>query len=288
MHWRGPPDCAQSEGVLAETRVLLGGDGSQRLPVDVDVELRAAADGGLDLAFEARSQERVVRRELALSSCEEAKQAAALLVALTLDPKLPGAPPAATAAPSSAARQPKREVEANRTPEPEAFAFEPKGGSIGIAAGPDPWSLPAPTGIATARLAWRFGALTLEASGSFWLPTRDAMSNNVELDVDLYGVAAGACYWLTFSAWELGSSLGFELSSVRVSLNGARAGAAAWARVWLGPRIALWVSDEVSLGLSAEAVVALHRPRFSGAQGESTRTPGAGFVPRLWLSWTPS
>ena len=135
----------------------------------------------------------------------------------------------------------------------------------------------------SARLGYRWGATQLEASASFWLPARGT-TDTVELAVQMFGGALGACSLFPFGAWELGPCLAVEVTRVHAELNGLEAGSSAWARALLGPRLGLWMADSLLLSLAADGLLALHRPRFA-AGDHATRPPAAGFVTRVGLSY---
>jgi len=281
LHWQGPPDCAKPIHVLETARGLLGHDGDPRAAVSVRVELRELADGSLSLTLQAQGAGGASRRTLTMPSCEQARQAAALLIALALDPEPERAAPAAEQAPAettteSSAKPPAR----HETPRSDR-----SGATIGVAGGLELPALSVAAGVLTARLGWRWDAIELEAAASVWLPSRKQIED-VELAVDRIGGAATACHWFALEAWELGPCLGLELSRVHAELNDADAGAEASARVALGARLGLWLSDRIALDFAADAMLALHRPRFATGDGESARAPTAGFVARAGISYS--
>lgn len=260
---------------MAEAHSLVGDDLGQRAPLVVRVVIQDLADEGLRVQLEAQGTGHWFRRGLTLASCEEARQATALLIALTLDPDLVRAPipeptPATVPVAVTEPRDPDR-----------------SGPSFGVNAGFDPSALSEPTAVFGARLAWRWSAVQLEASGSYWLPTRGDVTDGVDLAVELAGGAVHACHWFAFGRWDLGSCLGLEVMRIHGALNGAEAGSTAWFRVGLGPRLAVWLSPYVALSLSAEPVLGLHRPRFATDAGDSAQAPAFGFVSRLGFVFAP-
>ena len=275
LRWQGPPRCAEPTGVMAEAHSLVGDDLGDRAPLVVRVAIQDLADEGLRVELDAQGTGHFFRRELTLPSCEEARQATALMIALTLDPDLARAP-----------------IEEPAPATPPAVVAEPQdpdrsGPSLGVNAGFDPSELSEPTAAFGIRLAWRWSAVQIEASGSYWLPTHSQVTAGVDLDADMAGGAVHSCYWLTFGRWDLGPCLGLEVMRVHGFLNGADAGSDAWFRVGLGPRLAVWLSAYVALSVSADPLLGLNRPRFASASGDSAQAPAFGFVSRLGVSFAP-
>lgn len=264
---------------MAEAHSLVGDDLGQRAPLVVRVAIQDLADEGLRVELEAQGTGHSFRRELMLPSCEEARQAAALLIALTLDPDLARVP-IEEPAPTQERAPPRAHAPATKPP-------DRSGPSLGANAGFDPSELSEPTVVFGVQLAWRWSAIQLEASGSFWLPTRNEVTEGVDLAVDMAGGALHTCYWFAFGRWDLGPCLGLEATRVHGVLNGADAGSHAWFRVGLGPRLAVWLSAYVALSVSAEPVLGLHRPHFASNSGDSAHAPAFGFVFRLGFVFAP-
>jgi hypothetical protein len=224
----------------------------------------------MTLTITAESAGKTKRRTVAMASCEESRQAAAVLIALLLDapakpipsqpPPPPPPPPAAKVATSSLL-------------------------SIGVAGGVEVPTLSSVSSVFTATVGWRWGQAELDASASLWLPVR-GRSHGVDVAIDRFGGAVSACYWFSFAPWELGPSLGLELTRLRVALNGSGASDAAWYRAAPGLRLGLRLSPALTLIFSGDLMLAFDRPRFSGELGETARPPLAAFVPRIGISYS--
>lgn len=121
LHWKGPESCRDQGEVSAEARRMLPADGVYE-PTRIEIVVREQAGGRrYRLQYSARSASRVADRELLLASCEEARQAGALLAALTLDPEAVAligepSPPAEVAQPTTST--PPAEGEQPEGPEP--------------------------------------------------------------------------------------------------------------------------------------------------------------------------
>jgi hypothetical protein len=141
LSWTAPPACPGRDAVLAEVRRLLGGRSGKggRLAVDA---LVTAADGGYRLRITTRGDGGERARMLAAPTCGELADAAALIIALGLDPQAVAA--SGTAAPPGSAR-----------PDPSsAPASAPSGtGPTPAPPAPSPPGAPAPPSGATGPVA---------------------------------------------------------------------------------------------------------------------------------------
>lgn len=304
--WRGPASCAEPTGVLERARELSeeAWPAESSLGAQVDVEEREG--GGVVLRFVLQRDAGAVRRTLELGSCEEARQAAALLLALSLDaetsqqapaaeaPEVAPPPPQQPPLPPSAAAPvvvtntpntppPDDEDEDEDEPEPAESALAPL---LGLAVGVEG---PAPSpvsGMLAASGGLRWHALSLELAGYAWLPAQ-AEIDAVTVRVQKLGGALTACYFVGFSAWELGPCAGLHLERVAAQLDGSDAGAQAWLRAAPGARLLLWLSGQLALGLSADVLLSLHRPRFELERGTSAEASLASVAASAGVVWRP-
>lgn len=110
IEWTGPSDCAEAKAAETYIRRMLSGTSHAASPnSDVHVVVQLATDGKWDVSIETMTSGIVGERSLRVDSCEEARRAVALLVALMIDPN---AQPRALDQPSSTENQ-----EANPAPE---------------------------------------------------------------------------------------------------------------------------------------------------------------------------
>jgi hypothetical protein len=296
LHWEGPTHCAEPSGVLESARTLLGRDADPSLPLVVQVELRDAADGSLSVALQAQRAGVITHRTVTMSSCEEARQMAALFIALAVDPAASAEAPAPDpepeqAKPDAVPTEPARasaDVQPPPKDAPQSTPHAPRadrsGPILGVAAGVELPAASRVSAVFAARFGWRWGGFRLEAAANAWLPSHGRI-HGVDLALDRLGGAARACRLFAFARWELGPCLGFEVSRVHAELNGADAGAAAWARASLGPRLGLWLTDALTLELSIDPMLALNRPRFASESAGSAHAPAASFVSSLGISY---
>ena len=106
LHWSGPASCPDEGEVARETQRLLGPSTAapRAMPVEAEAQVSAAGDG-FELLLRLGPTEQTRTRHLQAPSCDELARAAALVVALAVDPSLSlaepprsgGAPPVAAA-----------------------------------------------------------------------------------------------------------------------------------------------------------------------------------------------
>jgi hypothetical protein len=271
LHWQGPDRCPEASGVLDEAQSLLGQVRMQDSKVIVYVDLRDLGERGIELEVKSENDGVAAQRALTAPSCEAAKQAAALLIALILDPEsaLPS-PNTAPLAPESVA--PPEPPRAPNAPSPA----QRSGARIGVGAAGELPALASVIGVLNAQVGWRWASTQVDAKGALWLPDRAKVDGSTAL-VKRQGGQVSACHWFSFERWELGPCLALELAFMRARLKGADLGTAASARAVPGARLALWVSDRISLHVSADVLLSLIRPRFVSADDGSIRSPLVSF-----------
>lgn len=105
LAWSAPSGCPSLEDVLTETRRLLGGaDTDAPLTARAAVDLPAPSDYRLRISIDRASEERP--REIHAPTCAELGDAAALILALAIDPVAVAATPSRSSPQSAAAPPP--------------------------------------------------------------------------------------------------------------------------------------------------------------------------------------
>lgn len=308
LRWDGPDSCGDRGEVSTEARRLLPASGAYE-PTEIDIVVREREGGpGYLLRFSARSASRSADRELRLASCEEARQAAGLLVALTLDPEsvaegVPAiAPQVAPAAPASPPPAPPVSPEP-AAPEPKpvtppaAAARSPvrsrqAGLELGLELGPelaagafaDTAVLPDLAFGAFASAGLRVSGLRLSLSG-LYLPGAErelAAPDGPRVRATLWAGQLALCQqWQLSATFELGPCASIELGryaarSERVAHSDEDA--ALWAASAAGISMAAPVVSGFGLFASLLALVPITRPVLSLSD-----TGPAYTVPRLSL-----
>jgi hypothetical protein len=98
--WKAPDACPTREQVLAHAEKLLGRAPEKALSeaLVLSVEVSGQPGGGFQLVFSSRSATSSATRNVSAESCQELGEAAALLLALTIDPSLKAGAPGAEGA----------------------------------------------------------------------------------------------------------------------------------------------------------------------------------------------
>ena len=135
LAWRGPPSCAEPLDTLAMARGLVDPGWRAVEAIRIRVSLRDLGSEALELSFEAEGADGPLRRALQVTSCSEARRAAAVWIALSVGEQsavegaaVPGEatppthqePVAAPAAAAAAAAMPPPAPVATPQPKPEA------------------------------------------------------------------------------------------------------------------------------------------------------------------------
>ena len=125
LHWRAPDTCPSELDVAARIDHLLGASESQRRAPPVEAEaVVLATKGGFELELTLQQAGEARSRSVAAPTCEELSRAAALVVALAVDPSI--SEPARTDAPSSASFPSPCPPLESPTPSPAPVAACPK------------------------------------------------------------------------------------------------------------------------------------------------------------------
>ena len=277
--WNAPPPCPSSAAVLAETTRLLGGrvEGDRR--VDGRATVRKAFDGW-HLALTTTVDGTPGRRTLVAPTCEDAADAAALILALAFDPDAVVAGPAPPPKPPPPPPQPPPPPPPPGPPPPpedETDDAIPIGGSFAALINVDAGVLPnVGVGFGGAA-ALHLGPVRLELAGSYWLPQTVTLN------------AAGAGGEVSYAAGSLSACPGFRAdrlygggcAGIELGWLGAEAigvdvvGEAdqLWASARLGALGAVRLGGPVWLRLELGVTIPFTRPRF-----RLERVPEAGGV----------
>lgn len=280
LRWSGPINCPDEAQVARDTQRLLGGSTAapRDAPIEADAQVTGAA-GGFELVLRVGSTEQTRTRKLAAPSCDELARAAALVVALAVDPSLSLAE----------ADQPKSSQSAPglTCPEPATVVSPPI--CPVCASCTSPPAIPKPNADATWRSALVAGTSVAYGELPQLLP-RPNLGLAYRADAFWFELSAGAAFAssrrlsggrvATFSQWYAAprfcvqSELGWarvggcavaELGSVRASGFGVEFPKTQrdW---WVAPGVGLQLSRRMTSGaelfLGADALLAAVRPRF--------------------------
>lgn len=257
IEWSGPPACAEDGGVKAAVAEFVGPDFRAKGEASFAITVEPERGGGFAIDLRAEGDAVEGERRLTVTSCKEAHDVVALLVAIALDPE-------------AALRAQVQAPEPWTSPEP---ALHPWGAVLGAGVVLDTNSLP---GVALApelRLAWDLGLVRAGVRGRVYLP-RTAQraiagtSDVGEVSVTLWSGVAEACVMARFEHLAVGPCAGFEAGSLRGAGGGdgvamAEDDSSAWFAVAAGGELDLALSDSIGLDLQLGAALPLRHTRFA-------------------------
>lgn len=283
--WRVPEGCPARAEVLARAEKLLGRPLTTGTPVDVELDARVTHARGEPwrLQLQQRSSGGTQQRQVTATSCDELADAAALFLALSIDPSLanagemsasasfPSEQSAAVvpAAPASRGLEPPPDAgaatETRPEPEPGMPARPPRlhvGLSFAIAAGRMPGK--AAAGVLHAGVSLRSWLWLAELSAG---PEQraNAPGSAAGGDLGLLGLGAGVAYLLDLEPMTVGPAGGLELGWLRGTGTGVENPTSADALLLgfhAGLRCTVALSRELALLTWAAGSISANRPRF--------------------------
>lgn len=298
VRWSGPASCPDHGEVATEARRLLPLDGAyEATQIEIAVQELPAPRTGYRLQLAATSASRTAERTLELATCKEAREAAGLLVALTLDPEAVAAAeavlePPPSAAPSEAPTVPEQKPEPPPSPPPAETATpkpepppspaeddptpepEPEERGAALELGPeltagallDSSALPAVALGPFAALGFRIGTVRLSLGG-FYLPGAErSAAGDGSIRATLIAGQLGLCaLWPVGSALELGPCASGELGRYAARARGVTHGesdATLWAAGSAGAGAALQLTRRLALLGSVALIVPFRRPEL--------------------------
>lgn len=299
VRWEAPPECPDADGVRQRIDALLVAsavDIGDAAPMRVVGRVASTADGyalELEMTDDAATRE----RRIAAASCDELAHAAAVIVAIAIDPSAatvgplapvfpppqpqpePQPPPVTEAPP---AITPRAQVTMSRADRPTPATDRPAFAMV-IGAGVDALLL-RPAGATLVGGVALFGALyRIELLARYAAPSTPPVATTRRFDtrVQSWALGIGGCLGPRIGPRERGQLSmcgGFEAGAIRARGVGAdlvgRASSAPWVAVTIGSRVAWSVHRRIALWLGAEGVVMLGRPRFVTDEGTFILRPG--------------
>ncbi len=248
------------------------GSGSGELDaggVSAHADIVRRADGRYELTLRISGASMQAERSLSAGNCDAAVQAAALLVAMALDPTLQARRAAATPTRSQAAAPPA--PEATRAPGAQSAAAAAGAGKLGfaIAVGAlvDVGSLPSPGFGLGADLELHLAPVRVSL-GATVLP---AIQHDVtglpgaRLEIAVVAASARMCLALPLQRFELGPCGWLEVGSMHGDVHGIRlphSDASLWLAPGAGARARFRIGSGWSAGADVGAIVPYARRRF--------------------------
>jgi hypothetical protein len=283
LRWSGPPSCPRESDVVLETERLLGASTAAPLAVPIEAEAQVAAGKrGFELLLRVGPIGHTRARSLAAPRCEELAHAAALVVALAVDPALSlasadgtGGPPATVppvcpepaVLPAPAACPVCSRSPAPPPPPPPSRAAPTPAWHVAVVAGASvaygelPRSLPR----ANLGVAYRAQSYWLELSaGAAFASSERLARGRVATFAHWYG-APRFCVEPDLGWARLGGCAVAELGVLKASGFGVTSPQTQrdW---WVAPGVGVQLSRRLASGaelvLGADVLLAAVRPRF--------------------------
>ena len=306
LRWAAPDECPDDVRLVHDVEALLG----QRLPdageqppsLTVHVNVQGSPVRGYAAKLSFASSRGDEDRYLEHPSCEQLLRAAALVVALAIDPErvhavqqraheaeqaalaqqpLPGpvtAPAATALVEPLVARATRRDV-----PAPVPAARDPlRGARLGWHGVVGTGSLPR-WGIGfEAALGWHRGNFRTEVLGRFWLPREMRVRDSAAtLQLGLATLGARACWLPLRGAWQLAACAGADVGDLRgegIGVENQTTRHARYSDVGAGVQFA-YLRSQLAPEAGLEFLGALERPEFGiHRNGDPVRV----FQPEGW------
>lgn len=293
LDWRAPPDCVTPSELLTRVELLLGRP--LQLDGDPNIDLRAEIvrdEAELLLHLEFR-QPTAREREFRANSCAELLDAAAVVLAVMIDPlaSLNELPPAPSETEPEPEPKPPREPAPEPEPEPKPNppAVTQLGGLVRLGGGVLVPSLPGVAGGPTLALGLRRRALRVELVGAYWAsqPARHTAMPELGARISLGTVATRVCGVPRVGPVEFPLCGAVELGGMRGVAFGtpdAVARALPWVAIQAGGAASFGFARMLALWVGVDVVAPITRPGFSiDGLGSLHRTPALGFAAILGI-----
>ena len=275
LRWSAPVGCPSGARVEQEVERLLASVATRPpRPLVVDAVVEAEPEGSLRVRLELAGDGGPRVRELRAASCVALADAAALIIAMTIDPDAvaatqppapPPSPPVPVPVPVPALLPPPPLPAAAPVPAPPPS--RPRFHLLAWAQA-DVGTLPGASFAAGGAAAVSFGALRVEL-GLGASPARAAVipqRPSAGGDVSLIAGSAGACFGvLAPGPIELAPCAALEIGRLHAAGFGVSApdqGSALWTAARAGGRLGWWPWPSFGIVIRAEAAVPFARPRF--------------------------
>jgi len=294
LAWAAPEECGTAAQVRTTIDELLEGGTPRPESVAATVTI-SAVEQGYALELEIREGGHLQRRELASPSCDELRDTAALIVAMTLDPRLGSAPevpssfvpePQTMEPPTSTRTQVLPVAPSDRgvppIPRPSRPRLRPPAAWLSASAGVGLGAVPdlAPVVALAVTLGDRLWRVELETAA--WLPQVAISPENAALraQIWMWSFGARACAepaWRRLSfpicgGFDAGPMIGTGQGDLR-----SETGVSAWVAATASAGAIVWPAPRWGLWLRVLGHLALRRPTFdTEPSGEVLYTAEAG------------
>lgn len=294
LAWEAPAGCPDAASVTARVEAILRGPPAA--PVAVVARGKVERAGAtFRLALTLRTGDLEETRAIDAGSCAALAEAAAVVVALAIDPSKedaspepaappePPPPPEPAPPPSAPAprRKPKRPPPPSRPPSDVSRVALGLGGAFALGA------LPEASGAVVASGTLRLDRVRVGLLGSFTLPVSASFDRTAGATFHQLELGAFGSYLVPLGPVALGPAANLEVTQVRVRGFGIRdpkLSTTFWPTAVVGARLEAKLSSRLGLFSRADALVPLAAPAFSLATSSDNVRLHEPSLPSLRLS----
>jgi hypothetical protein len=277
--WMAPEGCPGVDALKAEIRRVAGPVAPPPERLEAEATVRRASTSSWQLTLTTRAGERMGERRLSAGDCTELMHAAALVMALMINPNAGAEPPPPPPPPSPPPPPPP-------PPPPEAEQRFAAGADVVVGTGALPGVAP---GIGL-RFAAAAGAFAAEARASLWLSRSTAAPADATTggSFDLVDVALAGCASAR-RAQRVSPRACAGASLVRVAGSGygvSEPGSASafWSAAFIEASLRVRVTPRNAVRLGLQGLASLGRPSFA-LDGVGTVFRPDAFWARATLGW---
>lgn len=285
LGWSAPSECPSRDPMRARILQLVGEGKHSRDAVDATVRIERRSNGALfDANVTLSAGGRTTDRHLDGDSCEAVSDAAALIIALAIDPEAAASPAPTTpgavasettevpwlAPPAVAASQPPS------SPPPTPIEGSPRDASNRTTNRPfyasasgrfDVGSVPAPVLGAELALGWNPGRFDFELGGALMASARGTLASNPDQGarIGVSDLGTRACYLLFGTRLDLAPCGGIHvrfMSAQGFGTGSDHDATAVFGLASLGALIRWQLTPRISVRFAGDALVPLSRPTF--------------------------
>jgi hypothetical protein len=271
LTWDAPAGCPDGDAVKTDVLRLAGSWASNPHRLKAKGGIRRHAESGFSLLLATELDGESGERTLTNTSCQSLGDAAALMLALILNPDLSRTSPAVPSQPP-----PSREAKGDKHPSHLSWLLGAQGGlQAGV--------LQDLSSVFALSLGVASGRLSLRLLPSVTLPQEISAEGSPGIGGRVWagGAALLGCWATAVGRGVLAPCLGFEVAMQKGNGRGVlqpRAETNYWSSAELAGMAGYRVSDSVTLQLSAVGLLPLHRPSlYLNDIGVVTRPAVVGF-----------
>jgi hypothetical protein len=274
LEWTAPAPCPQADSLRERVSSLLAGSHASAAAVTARGAVRSVGSG-YELLLDTEQGARAGHRSVHASSCDEIADAAALIIALAIDPALgqfmpePVAPAAPTAAlpppvPPPPVLPPAREPRPAQARPPSGM---PLGAAVGASFVADWGTLPGVAWGFELALGIELQRVRIEVTG-LRLPGQDrTIESNPDRGgtIDLWAGGLRSCYVAGDDDSGIGGCAGVEMGQLRGQGFGADredTRSVAWLAARLGALLRYQLAPSIAVRGAIEALLPATRPEF--------------------------